>query len=237
MGDGKRRSPGVSPGPSLGATTQTPSIDIADVATSNQFAALASIAPEYSPLAFIDIDLKSPEAGEWIAARAMLDCGGQGSFINSNLSHCYPLPRCPKPHPIALILADGSQSQAGHVTHFNPLLLHTAGHEEPLSLDIAATSHDVILGMPWLSKHDPAIRFGQRELTFDSPFCREHCAHYGKTIPLHPGSLHSPYEAMPTSHGETLVMSSLAPHPDALSHHEATSHPDTRPQSRCDAAY
>ena len=118
----------------------------------------------------------------------MVDCGGQGSFINNNFSQQYQLPRRPKSFPVSLVLADGSQSQAGHLTQYNPVLLRTAGNEEPLGLDIAPTSHDIILGMPWLKKHDPAIRFGRQELTFDSPFCQQHCSHYGETIPLHAAS-------------------------------------------------
>ena len=189
MEGGKRRHPGVTPGPSLGAVSQSPLINQAVITTSNRFSALSTITPEYSPLAFIDVDFKAPEAEEWTMTIAMVDCGGQGSFINSNLSQSYQLPRQPKSPPISLILADGSQSRTSHVTHFNPLLLRTAGHEEPVGLDIAATAHDIILGMPWLAKHDPAIRFGQQNLTFDSAFCQKHCRHYGKTIPLHPGSI------------------------------------------------
>ena len=116
----------------------------------------------------------------------MVDCGGQSSFINDNLSQSYQLPRLPKQHPVSLVLADGAPSRAGHITHYNPLVLRTAGNEELLGLDIAPTSHDIILGMPWLKKHDPAIRFGSNHLTFDSPYCQENCNHYGQTIPLHP---------------------------------------------------
>ena len=48
--------------------------------------------------------------------------------------------------------------------------------------------------MPWLRKHDPAIHFGSNLLTFNSPYCREKCSHYGQTIPLHP----SPHITKPT---------------------------------------
>ena len=153
-------------------------------ASPNPFAAL-SPEPEYCPLAYIDVDIKSAESEEWKSARAMVDCGGQGSFINDKLSQSYQLPRLPKQHPVSLVLADGSPSRAGHITHYNSLVLRTAGSEESLGLDIAPTSHDIILGMPWLKKHDPAIRFGSHHLTFDSAYCQKNCDHYGQTIPLH----------------------------------------------------
>ena len=163
-------------------------------ASSNPFAPL-SLEPEYSPLAYIDVDVKSADSEEWKSARAMVDCGGQGSFINDKLSQSYQLPRLLKQQPVSLVLADGSPSQAGHITHYNPLVLRTAGNEESLGLDIAPTSHDIILGMPWLKKHDPAIRFGSNHLTFDSSYCQKNCAHYGQTIPLH----QAPHIASPTA--------------------------------------
>jgi hypothetical protein len=103
----------------------------------------------------------------------MVDCGGQGSFINDKLSQSCQLPRLPKQPPVSLVLADGSLSQAGYITHYNPIVLRTAGNEELLGLDITPTSHDIILGMPWLKKHDPAVRFGSNYLTLDSPFCQK----------------------------------------------------------------
>ena len=166
----------MSPPPSIALSST--------LASPNPFAVL-SPEPEYSPLAYIDVDIKAAGSGEWRAARAMVDCGGQGSFINDNLLKSYKLPRLPKQQTVSLVLADGLPSKAGHITHYNPLVLRTAGNEELLGLDIAPTSHDIILGMPWLKRHDPAIRFGSNCLTFDSQYCQENCAHHGQTIPLH----------------------------------------------------
>ena len=176
----------MTSGPSSGSKFSPPSSVILSsaFASPNPFAPL-SPEPEYSPLAYIDVDIKSADSEEWKPARAMVDCGGQGSFINDTLSQNYQLPRLPKQHPVSLVLADGSPSKAGHITHYNPLVLRTAGNEELLGLDITPTSHDIILGMPWLKKHDPAIRFGSNHLTFDSPYCQKNCDHYGQVIPLH----------------------------------------------------
>jgi hypothetical protein len=131
------------------------------------------------------VDVREPESKEWITTRALLDSGGQGSFINDNLSTRYQLPRLTKPHPISLILANGRPSKGGNINHYTPLMLRVADHEEEISLDIAPTIHHIVLGMPWLEKHDPEIRYGRRTLTFDSRFCRDNCAHFGKTVPLH----------------------------------------------------
>jgi len=176
----------VTSGPSLGLSPQSPDINTKPTFVSpNPFTPLVKEEPRYSPLAYIDVEFKDPEKEEWRPTRALIDCGGQGSFINSNLSKNCQLPRKLKQHPISLVLADGSHSQAGHITHYNPLVLKTADHEENIGLDVSPTSHDIILGMPWLEKHDPAVRFGQRTITFDSAFCQKECTHHGRVLPLH----------------------------------------------------
>src|SRR5579859_512370 len=76
-------------------------------------------------------------------------CGGQGSFINDKLSRDYQLPRQPNRTPVSIVLADGSSSQAGLITQYNPLILCVAGNEEPISMDVAPTAHNIILSMPW----------------------------------------------------------------------------------------
>jgi hypothetical protein len=116
----------------------------------------------------------------------MVDCGGQGSFINDKLSQDYQLPRQSKQFPVSLVFTDGFSSHTGAITQYNPVLLRTANNEEPLGLDIAPVSHDVILGMPWLWLHNPAIRFRSNLMLFDSPYCRENCNHYSQTIPMRP---------------------------------------------------
>ena len=175
-------------GPSSGefSYSSPPSVSLYSTFSSpNRFVSLASV-PEYAPLAYVDVEVKSTESGEWAATRAMIDCGGQGSFISDSFSQHYHLPHHPKTQPVSLILADGSQSQSGHVTQYNPVTLRTAGNEELLGLDIAPTTHDIVLGMPWLQKHDPAIRFGQHNLTFDSSFCREYCNTTARQSPYIP---------------------------------------------------
>src|ERR1700738_3208053 len=107
-------------GPSSGATPGPwpPSVSLSStLASPNRFAPLE---PQYQPLAFINIDIKSPDMERWRSTRAMVNCGGQGSFINKNLSKSYQLPHQPKRFSVLLVLADGRPSQAGPITHYNP---------------------------------------------------------------------------------------------------------------------
>jgi len=93
---------------------------------------------------------------------------------------------------------DGERSEKGPVTHFNPVILTTGRNEEPIALDITNVGHDIILGKPWLDKHDPTIRWKDSTLTFDSPYCQEHCSHYLQTIPLHTWSQTPIHDSSPT---------------------------------------
>jgi Reverse transcriptase (RNA-dependent DNA polymerase)/RNase H-like domain found in reverse transcriptase/Integrase zinc binding domain/Chromo (CHRromatin Organisation MOdifier) domain/Integrase core domain len=175
----------VTLGPSLGANPQSP-LSIAPRNTSpTRLSSLASVSPEYAPLAYIDVGISHPGKEGRIDTRALLDCGGQGSFINEPFSKTNLIPRTPKSIPIALVLADGERSEKGPVTHFNPVIMTIGGNDEPIALDITNVGHDIILGKPWLDKHDPTIRWKDSTLTFNSSYCQKHCLHYRRTIPLH----------------------------------------------------
>ena len=51
-----------------------------------------------------------------------------------------------------------------------------ANHEEEVSaLVVPKMSKEVILGIPWLEKHDPKIGWRRRVVNFSSPQCREEC--------------------------------------------------------------
>jgi hypothetical protein len=143
------------------------------------------VSPEYAPLAYIDVQISYPGKEGWIGTRALIDCSGQGNFVNEKFSKTNLTPQVPKSIPIALVLADGERCDRGPVTHFSPVTLKTGRNEEPIGLDIATVAHDIILGEPCLDKHDPIIRWKDSTLSFNSSYCQRNCSHYRQTIPLH----------------------------------------------------
>ena len=90
----------------------------------------------------------------------MVDCGSQGSFLNSKLHFKNAPALIPKSSPLPLVLADGKRPRHGAVTHHAPILLRTAGHVEDIALDMFPVNHDIIMGMPWLQRHSPHISWG-----------------------------------------------------------------------------
>lgn len=155
--------------------------------------------PEYDSLFYVDIEFRDANTEEWYEARAMIDCGSQGSVANDNVSKAYLPTQLSKPTPTSMIMADGSSSSTGPITSYNPISLCIGGNEESYGLDIApmSPSHDFLLGSPWLRRHNPTINFRENYMTFNYGYCRHHCSHYGKTVPLYPES--KPIRRIPSS--------------------------------------
>jgi hypothetical protein len=74
-----------------------------------------------------------------------------------------------------LILADGENSRSGEVTHYVPVKIKVGDHEESLAFDASSIGYDAILGLSWLKKHNPVIKWSDHSLSFPSQFCRQHC--------------------------------------------------------------
>ena len=86
----------MTSGPSSGANPQSPITTAPPKPSSNRFSSLASVSPEYAPLAYIDVGISHLEKEGRIDTRALLDCGGQGSFINEPFSKTNLIPHVPK---------------------------------------------------------------------------------------------------------------------------------------------
>jgi len=74
-------------------------------------------------------------------------------------------------------MADGAQALSGQVTHLVRASLSVNDHRESYTPFLASqlSFHPIVLGIPWLQRHDPTIRWGPRTLTFDSSFCHQYC--------------------------------------------------------------
>jgi hypothetical protein len=116
-----------------------------------------------------------------------------------------------------MIIADGNQSPAGPITHYDLTTICTAGHEEQLALDVTSLSHPLIIGMPWLRKHNPYIDYHTDTMTFDSELCRQNCEHYGKTITLYPSD-----QQDLTPGPEHPIQQDLTPDPEFIPHAKIT---------------
>ncbi|HXJ96583.1 MAG TPA: retropepsin-like aspartic protease, partial [Terriglobia bacterium] len=134
----------------------------------------------------MDVEITDGRRKDWTVTRGLLDSGSQGSCVNKALSTDALTDHREKATPTTMIIADGHDSPAGPIIQYNSVKIRIAGQEEQLALDTASLSHPIILGMPWHKRHNPKIDYPRNTMTFDSEYCRKHCHHYGRTVPLHP---------------------------------------------------
>ena len=120
----------------------------------------------------------------------MIDSGSMANFIDVSFSEKNKLPVCSKDKAIEILTVDGSPINSGPVKEEVNLVMSIGEHEEAISLDKTKLGqYPIILGMPWLKKHDPIIKWSSHTITFDSNHCLRHCfckIQTVKTLPIHP---------------------------------------------------
>lgn len=95
--------------------------------------------------------------GRHITTSALVDSGAGGNFISADFArqHNITLIRCPSSLTVEAI--DGRSLGSGQVSHITQQL-HLQLHSEIIQFYVFHTPHTpVILGLPWLRKHDPQI--------------------------------------------------------------------------------
>jgi len=104
----------------------------------------------------------------------LVDSGSQAiACIGSSLARSLGLLHQQLNPPRRLLGYDGSAADI-HYMVTAPVIINA--HREALDMFVVDQLHDeVILGMPWLQRHDPAITWSTYTVEFKSPFCRNHC--------------------------------------------------------------
>ena len=108
---------------------------------------------------------------------AMTDTGAEGlAFVDREWAHEQKLPLTRLRRPFGLNVFDGSETESGRVTHCAHAWMRIQDHYEPIQLFVTQLAHyPVILGLPWLKKHDPTIGFASHTFSFNSDYCRKNC--------------------------------------------------------------
>ena len=113
----------------------------------------------------------------------MIDSGATSNFINATFVTSMSIPTQLRSLRQPLFLIDGTPISSGDITHTTcPLQMDVCdNHSERILFDIVSLgSVAVILGLPWLRKHNPTITWSPKEtLSFNSTFCQKYCC---KTI-------------------------------------------------------
>ena len=108
--------------------------------------------------------------------RAMIDSGAMGNFISVAEVLKHGIATRVKDTAYQLVTVDGSDidHNDGVVeTETVPLVMTTpAGHTEEIVFDVVKIPHTIILGLPWMELHNPAIDWVKREMRFPNCKCK-----------------------------------------------------------------
>jgi hypothetical protein len=113
---------------------------------------------------FINVLLHFP-GRKVIHTFALIDCGATDSCISDRFASRHSLPRHVKDIPIPILAIDNRPIASGLVTQDVVSNLSIHSHSEVLSLAVVSVPYPVILGLDWLSTHNPYIDWAEPKLT------------------------------------------------------------------------
>jgi hypothetical protein len=107
----------------------------------------------------------------------MIDSGASQSFINLSLVRKLGIPLVPLQEHIFIDVADGRPIDSGAITHKTcPTSMIVGKHHEEIQFFVTNIGHhNIILGTPWLKKHNPQIHWPKSTIDFNSDFCQARC--------------------------------------------------------------
>ena len=102
-----------------------------------------------------------------VTTTALIDCGATGNFIDPSLVSCLLLPSRAIP-PLQAFNVDGTVNKQGWITTATTVHCQAADFKEDLTLMIVDIGRpQVVLGMPWLTKHNPHINWEKKTVTLN----------------------------------------------------------------------
>jgi hypothetical protein len=106
--------------------------------------------------------------------RALVDSGASDNFIHQETARSLGLKLQNKKEPQAVNDIQGRN--LGWISHYVTVLLEAAHHQEEIDLNVVPLGiHGLVVGLPWLQKHNPDIEWREKRIKFSSPFCKWKC--------------------------------------------------------------
>ena len=90
----------------------------------------------------------------------LIDSGAGGKFINQNYARTLTLPLQNLIKPIPVLNVNGTLNKKGTIKHYVNLNLDIFGQKQTMCLLVTGLGKQkIILGFPWLQKHNPIINW------------------------------------------------------------------------------
>jgi hypothetical protein len=113
-----------------------------------------------------------------IDTHALVDCRCTGlSFINEAFVCQHNFPHYQLKNPKTVEVIDGHPISSGDITEYVEVQCMIGDHHETLTTYLTSLGHyPLVLGIPWLKRHDVTINFAKNDIQFSSPRCLPHHA-------------------------------------------------------------
>jgi predicted aspartyl protease len=99
--------------------------------------------------------------------QVLIDSGCTGNFVHTRIADKLAKWKIDKASTYELTGFNGT-IMSTISKELRSVRLKIEGHQEELSLDVNNMKYDIVLGMAWLKKHDPDIRWKTSQLTFSN---------------------------------------------------------------------
>jgi len=107
---------------------------------------------------WLKVGLEKLESHEGIAVKALLDSGATGLFMDTTFAKEKGFKMEKLKKPLLVRNVDGTANVGGAITHQVKCNMFFKGHMERARMDVYNLGKtEVILGMPWLTAHNPEI--------------------------------------------------------------------------------
>ena len=120
------------------------------------------------------VGLEKLESHEGVAVKALLDNGATGLFMDTTFAREKEFKMERMKNPLLVKNVDGTVNVGKVITHQVECNMFFKGHVERVKMDMCNLGKtEVILGMPWLTAHNPEIDWEKREvkMTRCPPLC------------------------------------------------------------------
>ena len=97
----------------------------------------------------------------------MIDSGAAGNFMDPRYKNRYQIKGQEKPQVVPIIGLNGESLGPGITHESGPLPMVIGDHFEIINFDVTPLGqYDIVLGVPWLRKHNPDINWQTNDLLF-----------------------------------------------------------------------
>jgi len=104
------------------------------------------------------VGLEKLESHKRVVVKALLDSGATGLFMNTTFAKEKGFKMEKLKNPLLVKNVDGMVNVGGAITHQVECNMFFKGHIERVRIDICNLGKiEVILGIPWLTTHNPKI--------------------------------------------------------------------------------